>query len=81
MNSSARPRSSLTSGLDILELLEETPYPLHLSEIADGLQMSRSGTHKTLKALSQRGLVQRTRTLAYHLAQKSTARKGEQDNG
>lgn len=62
------PRSSLTSGLDILALLESRPHAMRLTDIADQIGLSKSGTHKVLATLCERGVVEHTLARTYRLA-------------
>jgi DNA-binding IclR family transcriptional regulator len=60
-------RSSLNSGLDVLELLARQRVGTNLTEIASAIGMSKSGVHSLLATLSERGFIERDDYGAYHL--------------
>ena len=66
-----RPRSSILSGLDVLECLAASTRPLGLSEVAAALDMARSSVHELLGALTLRGYVQRHADLSYSVGVKA----------
>lgn len=54
-----RGRSSLHSGLDLLECLAAREQPASLTELTAALGLAKSSVHQLLKALLERGWVQR----------------------
>ena len=68
---SNKPRSSLNSGLDVLELLSKRRSPTNLTDIAAALGMSKSGVHSLLTTLSDRGFIERDANGAYDLGLKA----------
>ena len=57
----AKARSSLNSGLDVLECLVENRRPMTLTEIATALGISKSNVHQLLATLTRRRLIERLR--------------------
>lgn len=66
-----KSRSSLNSGLDVLELLAKQRDGANLTDIASSLGMSKSGVHSLLATLSDRGFIERKTNGAYHLGLKA----------
>jgi DNA-binding IclR family transcriptional regulator len=60
-----RRRSSLSSGLDVLECLGAHRRSLKLTEIASALDISKSNVHQLLALLTRRGLVERLPDQSY----------------
>lgn len=58
-------RSSLSSGLDVLECLGAHRRSMKLTEIASALEISKSNVHQLLAVLTRRGLVERLADQSY----------------
>lgn len=61
----ARKRSGLNSGLDILEAIAARSAPASLTKIAQDVGMSKSSVHTLLTTLEQRGFVRRLEDQRY----------------
>ena len=66
-----RRRSSLDSGLDVVELLARVREQMTLTDIANSLRMSKSGVHSLLATLKRRGFVARSANGGYRLGVKA----------
>ena len=66
-----RRRSSILSGLDVLECLAGSSRPLSLGEVAAQLGMAKSSVHELLGTLTSRGYVRRGQDLAYAVGVKA----------
>jgi DNA-binding IclR family transcriptional regulator len=67
----AKARSSLNSGLDVLECLVENRRPMTLTEIATALGISKSNVHQLLATLTRRRLIERLRDQTYRIGIKA----------
>ena len=66
-----RTRSSLNSGLDVLERLAAVDRGLNLTELAGTLGMAKSSVHQTLQMLLHRGWVRRQADARYGIGVKA----------
>ena len=70
-DASPRMRSSIHSGLDVLECLATSERPLSLTDIAAAVGMAKSSVHQLLQALDTRGYVQRLADQRYGVGLKA----------
>ena len=70
-NKSTKSRSSLNSGLDVLECLVVHRRPMTLTEIATALGISKSNVHQLLATLSRRRLIERLSDQTYRIGIKA----------
>lgn len=70
-NAPPRTRSSIHSGLDVLECLAASDQPLSLTDIAAAVGMAKSSVHQLLQALDVRGYVQRLADQRYGVGVKA----------
>jgi len=66
-----KSRSSLNSGLDVLECIVMHRRPMKLTEIANALDISKSNVHQLLSVLTRRGLIERLPDQAYRIGIKA----------
>jgi DNA-binding IclR family transcriptional regulator len=66
-----RPRSSLNSGLDVLECLSRSHRSMTLTEIATALRLSKSNVHQLLATLSKRRMIERLPNQTYRIGIKA----------
>lgn len=66
-----KSRSSLNSGLDVLECIVMHRRPMKLTEIATALDISKSNVHQLLSVLTRRGLIERLPDQAYRIGIKA----------
>ena len=66
-----RSRSSLNSGIDVLECLVVSREPMTLTSIAASLGISKSNVHQLLATLSRRRLVERLPVQTYRIGIKA----------
>jgi IclR family KDG regulon transcriptional repressor len=66
-----KSRSSLNSGLDVLECIGTHRRPMKLTEIAAALEISKSNVHQLLSVLTRRRLVERLPDQSYRIGIKA----------
>ena len=66
-----KKRSSLNSGLDVLESIASQHRPLTLTEIATCVDMSKSSVHQLLATLEKRGFTKRSADQRYSIGIKA----------
>jgi DNA-binding IclR family transcriptional regulator len=66
-----KPRSSLNSGLHVLECIAQRKQTMTLTELASALGMSKSSVHQLLGTLARRGYVNRLSDQSYRLGIKA----------
>jgi IclR family transcriptional regulator, KDG regulon repressor len=66
-----KSRSSLNSGLDVLECLAAHRRPMKLTEISTSLDISKSNVHQLLSVLARRGLIERLPDQTYRIGIKA----------
>lgn len=66
-----RPRSSLNSGLDVMECLTRSRRSMTLTEIANALHLSKSNVHQLLATLSKRRVIERLPNQTYRIGIKA----------